>query len=165
MFFTHDNSTSPISHKIRKEVTDYDNEWMFIYNHHYNETEYRMLDNLLEPIYHKTTNHPKIQQIAIKNYLTEEKGELIYKHNEIIGDLVNIIESEEFNSQIKDEFEEVFKITDDEMLFDYMKPEAIYLGINFPEDKIDEYKNMVESMGIRIFQIKEKDGKIFKALI
>lgn len=151
--------------KVRKEVTDYDNEWMFIYNHHYNETEYRMLDNLLEPIYHKTTSNPQIQQIAIKNYLAEENGELIYKHEDIINELVNVLESEEFNNQIKDDFEEVLNITDDEIKFDYMKPEAIYLGINFPEDKIRSYKELVESTGIRIFQIKEKDGKIFKAII
>ncbi|WP_323737316.1 DUF2971 domain-containing protein [Methanosphaera sp. ISO3-F5] len=151
--------------KVRNEVTDYDNEWMFIYNHHYTETEYRMLDNLLEPIYHKTMNNPKIQQITFKNYLKEENDELIYKHEDIINDILKILESEEFDSQIHDEFEEVLKITDDEIMFDYMKPEAIYLGIKFPEEKIESYKNIVESTGTRIFQIKEKDGKIFKSII
>lgn len=151
--------------KVRTDVHDYDNEWMFIYNHHYTETEYRMLDNLLEPIYHKTTNNPQIQQIMIKNYLSEENGELIYQHEDIINDLVGVLESDAFNEEINEDFEEVLKITDDEIIFDFMKPEAIYLGPNFPKDKIESYKKLVESNNTRIFQIKEKDGKMFKALI
>ena len=76
-----------------------------------------------------------------------------------------MLESEEFINQIQKEFEEVLNITDDEIIFDFMKPEAIYLGLNFPKDKIESYKKIVESTNTRIFQIKEKDGKIFKSLI
>ncbi len=151
--------------KVRQEVSEYDNEWMFIYNYHYTETEYRMLDNLLEPIYHKTINNSKIQQISLKNYLAEENDELIYKHEDIINDLVNVLESEEFEEDIKSEFDEVLKITDDEMDIDFMKPEAVYLGPDFPEEDKESYKKLVESTNTRIFQIKEKDGKIFKSII
>ena len=35
---------------------------------------------------------------------------------------------------------------------------------DFPEDKKEEYKQLVEGENIRIFIIKEKDGKFFKAL-
>lgn len=152
--------------KQRKEVKDYDNEWMFIFNHHYNETEYLMLDNLLEPIYHKTTDNPQIQEIAARNYLENDGEELIYKHEEIINDLVSVLESDEFNNEIHDLFEEVLKITDDEMNFDFMMPEAVYLGMDFPEDKIEEYKKIVEDSKLRIFKIKQsEDGKLFKALV
>lgn len=151
--------------KVRTEVSEYDNEWMFIYNHHYNETEYRMLDNLLEPIYIKTINNNQIQKILNRNYLTQDEDEVNYQHEKIIKDITDVLESDEFNNEIKDEFEEVLKITDDEINFDYMKPEAIYLGTKFPEDKVQQYKEIAEDNGVRVFQIKQKDGKIFKAII
>jgi hypothetical protein len=46
-----------------------------------------------------------------------------------------------------------------------MKPEAIYLGINFPQDKVETYKQIAQENDVAIFQIKEKEGTYFKALI
>ncbi|RAP52975.1 MAG: hypothetical protein BZ138_02015 [Methanosphaera sp. rholeuAM270] len=151
--------------KIREEVHDYDNEWMFIYNHHYTEKEYMMLDNLLEPIYRKITGNKSIQAIANRNYLEKEGDELVYKHTEIIDDLVNVLESEEITDEIGGLLEKVYEITDDIIFYPFMLPEAIYLGKDFPEEEKEKYKKIVEESNLRIFQIKQKDGKLFKALI
>lgn len=151
--------------RIEENVTEWDNEWMFIHNHHYTETEYTMLDNLLEPVYTKSTNDDRVQKIIKTNYLVTENDELIYNYRDIINDLLQVIESQEFKQKISKEFDEVLKITEDKMEIDFMKPEAIYLGTDFPEEDILPYKEIIESEGVRIFKIKQKDDKIFKALI
>lgn len=151
---------------INKEVVnDYDNEWMYVFNHQFTESEYRMLDNLLEPVYNKTTNNESIQNILKNVYLVDKDDDLEYKYKEIIRDLLAVLESKEFNDEIKGLLDEVFKITDDEIEIEFMKPEAIYLGTNFPEDEQEKYKELIESEDVRIFKIKEKDGQLFKALI
>ena len=151
---------------INKEVVnDYDNEWMYVFNHQFTESEYRMLDNLLEHVYNKTTNNESIQNILKNVYLVDKDDDLEYKYKEIIRDLLAVLESKEFNDEIKGLLDEVFKITDDEIEIEFMKPEAIYLGTNFPEDEQEKYKELIESEDVRIFKIKEKDGQLFKALI
>ena len=149
---------------VKKDIKDYYNEWMFIFNHHFTEREYLMLDGLLEPIYSNTFNHEEIQNILKKNYLEPKDDDLIYNYNEIIDDLVSVLESNKFKNGIKSSFDDVLNITEDEMEVEFLKPEAIYLGTNFPEDKKQEYKEIVENENIRIFIIKEKDGKFFKSL-
>lgn len=151
--------------KIKKEVKDYDNEWMYIFNHHFTETEYTMLDNLLEPVYTKTTNYESIKSIVKNNYLITNGDDLEYDYHKIIEDLLTILDSDTFKKEIEKSLNAVFDITDDYIDLEFLKPEAIYLGTNFPEDKIDEYKKIVEEESVRIFKIKEKDGKLFKALI
>jgi hypothetical protein len=150
----------------KQEVHDYDNEWMYIYNHHFTEREYLMLENLLEPIYSKTMNHRLVKDILSTNYLISTEDDLTYDYNRIIEDLTAVLESnEEFKNEIAPLFKEVTNITDDEIEVDFLKPEAIYLGTNFLEDKIQEYKDIIESNNVRIFKIKEKDGKLFKAIV
>lgn len=152
--------------KVKTEVHDYDNEWMYIFNHHFTETEYAMLDNLLEPVYTQTMNHDSIQEIIKRNYLISEEDNLEYGYEKIISDLLNVIESDEFKDEIKTSLEQVYNITDDYREVEFLKPEAIYLGTNFPENKLQEYKKIVEGEKVRIFQIKENDdGRLFKALI
>lgn len=160
------NISAPSLLKIDSNPSEYDNEWMYIHNHHFTETEYLMLDNLLEPVYTKSINDESIQNILTNMYLNEDdENNLEYDYKEIIFDVLMVLESDEFQDKIGDEFDEVLKITDDFMEIEFMKPEAVYLGTNFPEEKIDEYKEIISSKGIRIFQIKEKEGKLFKALI
>lgn len=160
------NISAPSLLKIDSNPSEYDNEWMYIHNYHFTETEYLMLDNLLEPVYTKSINDESIQNILTNIYLNEDdENNLEYDYKEIIFDVLMVLESDEFQDKIGDEFDEVLKITDDFMEIEFMKPEAVYLGTNFPEEKIDEYKEIVSSKGIRIFQIKEKEGKLFKALI
>jgi hypothetical protein len=123
-----------------------------------------MLDGMLEPIYSNTFNYEPIQNILKKNYLVPKDDDLEYDYRQIIDDIISELESNTFQNAMKSSMEEVYKITDDEMEVDFLKPEAIYLGTNFPEDKKEEYKQLVEGENIRIFIIKEKDGKFFKAL-
>ena len=150
---------------LKDEVKDYYNEWMYIYNHHFTEREYIMLDNLLEPIYSNTFNYEPLQEVLKTNYLVPKDDDLEYDYRQIIDDIVAILESEQFQNGIRPSFEEVLKITEDDMEVEFLKPEAVYLGTNFPEDKIQEYKEIVEGEGIRIFIIKDKDGKFFKSLV
>ena len=150
---------------IKDEMKDYYNEWMYIYNHHFTEREYLMLDNLLEPIYSNTFNYEPLQKILKTNYLIPKADDLEYDYRQIIDDIVDALESDQFQNGIKPSFEEVLKITEDDMAVDFLKPEAVYLGTNFPEDKIQEYKEVVEGENIRIFIIKDKDGKFFKSLV
>ena len=138
---------------------------MYIFNHQFSETEYKMLDNLMEPVYSRTTNYEAIQKIIKNNYLESKDDDLEYNYNEIISDLLNVLESEEFREEINSSLQKVFDITDNEMEIDFLKPEAIYLGTNFPEEKLQEYKDIIEGENVRIFIIKESDGKLFKALI
>lgn len=149
---------------VKQEVKDYYNEWMYIFNHHFTEREYLMLDGMLEPIYSNTFNYEPIQNILKKNYLVPKDDDLEYDYRQIIDDIIAELESNTFQDAMNSSMEEVYKITDDEMEVDFLKPEAIYLGTNFPEDKKEEYKQLVEGENIRIFIIKEKDGKFFKAL-
>lgn len=150
---------------IKDEVKDYYNEWMYIYNHHFTEREYLMLDNLLEPIYSNTFNYEPLQNVLKKNYLVPKGDDLEYDYKQIVDDVVDILESAPFQNGIRPSFEEVLKITEDDMEIDFLKPEAVYLGTNFPEDRIQEYKELVEGEKIRIFIIKDKDGKFFKSLV
>lgn len=150
---------------IKDEVKDYYNEWMYIYNHHFTEREYLMLDNLLEPIYSNTFNYEPLQNVLKKNYLVPKGDDLEYDYKQIVDDIVDILESAPFQNGIRPSFEEVLKITEDDMEIDFLKPEAVYLGTNFPEDRIQEYKELVEGEKIRIFIIKDKDGKFFKSLV
>lgn len=46
-----------------------------------------------------------------------------------------------------------------------MKPEAVYLGRDFPEEKIKQIKEIVQKEDIMIFKIKQSEDKLFKALI
>ena len=149
---------------VKQEVKDYYNEWMYIFNHHFTEREYLMLDGMLEPIYSNTFNYEPIQNILKKNYLVPKDDDLEYDYRQIIDDIITELESNTFQDAMNSSMEEIYKITDDEMEVDFLKPEAIYLGTNFPEDKKEEYKQLVEGENIRIFIIKEKDGKFFKAL-
>ena len=152
--------------KIKDEIHEYDNEWMYIFNHHFTEGEYKMLDNLLEPVYTKTTNHESIQEIMKNKYLITRDDDLEYDYQKIIGDLLDVLESQKLQEEIKPLLNDVYKITDDTMEIDFLKPEAIYLGTKFPEDKIEEYKEVIEGENVRIFKIKETDdGRLFKSLI
>lgn len=150
--------------KSREEVHEYDNEWMYIYNHHFTEKEYMMLDNLLEPVYSRTTNHPKMMEIMDTNYLTGSDEDLEYDYNKIIKDITGVLESDELNDEVNDLLGEVYDITPDSMSVDYLKPEAIYLGTEFPSDRIEEFKSIAEEEKVRIFRIKQNDdGRLFKA--
>lgn len=151
--------------KIDEEPNQYDNEWEFITNHKYTETEYRMLDGLLEPVYAKTMNYPKIKEILSNNYLEILDSSLNYGYKQLIEDVSNVLESRDFLNLIGDEFKKVLDITENSIEIDFKKPEAIYLGLNFPDEKIEIYKNIIEDNNIRIFKIKEQDGTLFKALI
>lgn len=163
--YTIHNSHCASLTSLKDEVKDYYNEWMYIYNHHFTEREYIMLDNMLEPIYSNTFNYEPLQKVLKTNYLVPKDDDLEYDYQQIIDDIVGILESDKFQNGIRPSFEEVLKITEDSMEVDFLKPEAVYLGTNFPEDKIQEYKEIVEGEGIRIFIIKDKDGKFFKSLV
>lgn len=152
--------------KIKDEIHDYDNEWMYIFNHHFTEREYKMLDILLEPVYTKTTNHESIQEIMKNNYLITKENDLEYNYQKIINDLLSVLDSPKFQNEIKSLLEEVYNITENNIEIDFLKPEAIYLGTHFPEDKIQEYKEIIGEENVRIFKIKENDdGRLFKSLI
>jgi len=151
--------------KINSNYTQYDNEWNYITNHKYTETEYRMLDNLLEPVYNTTMNSSKIQEILKNNYLETDNDELNYNYKHLIQDVSSILDSEELHNIIEDKLQEVYNITENNLELTFMKPEAIYLGINFPQDKLETYKQIAQENDVAIFQIKEKEGTYFKALI
>ena len=72
---------------VKQEVKDYYNEWMYIFNHHFTEREYLMLDGMLEPIYSNTFNYEPIQNILKKNYLVPKDDDLEYDYRQIIDDI------------------------------------------------------------------------------
>lgn len=146
-------------------INEYDNEWSYVLTHKYTETEYTMLDNLLEPVYRNSMEYPKITEILHNDYLEINDTELNYNYQKLIDDLLNILESEEFTDQINDKLQEVYNITSEDMTIDFMKPEAIYFGKDFPEDKIESFKEIIEKEDVRVFRIKQSGEKLFKALI
>ncbi|WP_455645350.1 hypothetical protein [Methanosphaera sp.] len=151
--------------KIVETINEYDNEWTYITNHKYTETEYRMLDGLLEPVYTNTMNHSKIQEILSDNYLEIKDSQLSYNYEKLIIKLSEVLESEELHKIIDDKFNEVLEITPETMDVDFIKPEAIYLGNKLSKEDEDYYKTIIENENVKIFKIKEKDGRLFKALI
>lgn len=151
--------------KEQSKVNQYDNQWSYLNNHKYTESEYAMLDNLLEPVYTASMNYPKIQLLLKDNYLEINNGELSYNYKQLITNLLETLESDEFLNQIQDKLNEIYDITPETITIDFMKPEAIYLGLDFPEDKIDSFKEIIENENVRLFKIKKSDDKLFKALI
>lgn len=151
--------------RVEEEVIEDDNSWKFITNHQYTETEYQKLNSLLEPIYQITINYPAIHDIAHNDHLEFKEGMLEYNYPEVIDEILEVIESEEYKKVINKLYQPVLSITSDEMTIDFMKPEAIYLGLDFPEDKVQEFKEITEDNEVRIFQIKQSEGKMFKANI
>lgn len=141
-----------------------DNEWSYI-THKYTETEYKMLDNLLEPVYRNSMEYPEITEILHNDYLEINNAELNYNYQKLIDDLLNILESKEFTNMINDKLQEVYNITPDNMNIEFMKPEAIYFGKDFPEDKMESFKKIIEKEDVPAFRIKQSGEKLFKALI
>jgi hypothetical protein len=94
------------------------------------------------------------------------EGEYLeYDYKAIISDVVTLIESDEISELIKDDLENVYSLTDDEIEVDFLKPEAIYLGRDFSEDKIEEYNKLANENDVKIFKIKEGNGMLYKSLI
>ena len=146
-------------------VTQEDNGWEYIYSYNYNEKDYTLLDRLLQPAYEKAMNHPKIMDISKNNYLSMDGDILDYNHKQIIDDIKEVLDSDEMAHLVESDLNNVYSITEDTIEVDFLKPEGVYLGCNFPEDKIEEYKNNVEKHGVKIFKIKEGNGMLYKSLI
>lgn len=151
--------------KIDENIADEDNTWEYITSYHYNEKEYGMLDRILEPVYEKAFSYPQIMELSKKNYLYEKDSDLEYDYDAIINDIDNILSSEEYNNQIKDSLNDVYNLTDDEIEIDFMKPEGLYLGQKFDEEKVEEYDKMAQENDVKIFRIKEGEGMLYKSLI
>ena len=147
------------------DINDEDNGWEYIYSYKYNEKEYSLLDRILQPAYEKVMTHPKIMELNKKNYLVTEEDSLEYDYKSIINDVISLIESDEIYDLIKDDLENVYSLTDDEIEVDFLKPEAIYLGKNFNEEKINEYNQLANDNDVKIFKIKEGNGMLYKSLI
>ena len=90
---------------------------------------------------------------------------LEYDYKKFIADIDEVLTSDEFNNQIKDSLEDVYGITPDTMEIEFRKPEAIYLGVNFPEEKVEQYNKAAQDNDIKIFQIKEGNDMLYKSLI
>lgn len=151
--------------KIDENIADEDNTWEYITSYHYNEKEYGMLDRILEPVYEKAFSYPQIMELSKKNYLYEKDSDLEYDYDAIINDIDNILSSEEYNNQIKDSLDDVYNLTDDEIEIDFMKPEGLYLGQKFDEEKVEEYDKLAQENDVKIFRIKEGEGMLYKSLI
>ena len=150
--------------KIDDNIID-DNTWEYILSQQYTEKDYTILDRVLEPIYEKAMNYPKLNMIQENDYLIVKEDELEYDYKKIIADIDEVLSSQEFNNQIKDQLEDAYNITPNDIEIDFKKPEGIYLGVNFPEEKIDEYNNVAQDNDISIFKIKEGEGMLYKSLI
>lgn len=151
--------------KVDNDINDEDNGWEYIYSYKYNEKEYSLLDRILQPAYEKVMTHPKIMELNKKNYLIMEEDSLEYDYKSIINDVISLVESDEIYDLIKDDLENVYSLTDDEIEVDFLKPEAIYLGKNFNEEKINEYNQLANDNDVKIFKIKEGNGMLYKSLI
>lgn len=152
--------------KVDDEVTKYDKSWTYLFAHKYTNTEYMMLDSLLEPLYAQVMTDDKIQEILSENYLEITDGELNYNHKKLIEDLSTFLDSDKFHEKIDEKLTEVYNITPNQFDVDFMKPEAVYLGLNYPDDKVDEIKKICQDKQIRIFKIKKDDEKgLFKAIL
>lgn len=151
---------------IDDNVTKYDKAWAYLFAHKYTNTEYMMLDSLLEPMYAQVMNDDKIQEILSENYLEIEDGQLDYNHKKIIDNLSEFLNSDKFHESIDEKLSEIYNITPNTFDIDFMPPEAVYLGLNYPEEKIDEIKEICQEKQIRIFKIKKDDEKgLFKAIL
>lgn len=149
-----------------KNIDEFDKQWTYLLYHKYTSTEYMMLDSLLEPIYTMTMEDEQIQKIIKNSYLEIEDGELTYNHTKIIADLAAVLESSEFEAKISDKIKEVHTIVADEIEVDFIKPEAVYFALNYPDDEIAEIKKLADEADIRVFKIKKtEDNKLFKALV
>lgn len=151
--------------KPESNFIEFDNEWEYITHHKYTETEYKMLDALLEPVYAKTMEYPPLKNIIDSMYMVEENSEINYDFDGIVADVTELFDSPEFKELINESFEKVLEITEDSIEIDFMKPEAVYLGLNFPDDKLDEYKKLTEQENVRIFKINQKDDFLYKTLL
>ncbi len=151
--------------KTEDNFIKYDNEWEYITHHKYSETEYKMLDNLLEPIYTKTMNYQPLKEIINTMYLVEKDSELTYDFDKIVADVTELFNSKEFKELINESFEKVLNITENSVEIDFMKPEAVYLGLNFPEEKQEEYVELTKKENVRIFKINQKDDFLYKTLL
>jgi hypothetical protein len=151
--------------KVDDDINEEDSGWEYIYSYKYTEKEYSLLDMILQPAYEKVMTYPKIMEINKKNYLKMEGEYLEYDYKAIISDVVTLIESDEISELIKDDLENVYSLTDDEIEVDFLKPEAIYLGRDFSEDKIEEYNKLANENDVKIFKIKEGNGMLYKSLI
>lgn len=151
--------------KIDDNISEEDNTWEYFESHKYTEKEYNILNRVLEPIYEKAMNNPKLMEIAQENYLVFQDSKLEYDYKKFIAAIDEVLTSENFNNQIKDSLDDVYSITSDTMEIDFRKPEGIYLGVNFPEDKIEEFNKIAQDNNIKIFLIKEGNGMLYKSLI
>lgn len=151
---------------VDDNVTKYDKAWAYLFAHKYTNTEYMMLDSLLEPMYAQVMSDDKIQEILSENYLEIEDGQLDYNHKKIIDNLSEFLNSDKFHESIDEKLLEIYNITPNTFNIDFMRPEAVYLGLNYPEEKIDEIKEICQEKQIRIFKIKKDDEKgLFKAIL
>ena len=151
--------------KIDDNVNEEDNSWEYLESHKYTEKEYNILNRVLEPIYEKAMNYPKLKEISQENNLMVKDSNLEYDYKKFIADIDEVLTSDEFNNQIKDSLEDVYGITPDTMEIEFRKPEAIYLGVNFPEEKVEQYNKAAQDNDIKIFQIKEGNDMLYKSLI
>lgn len=151
--------------KTKDKINTYDNQWAYIMSYKYTETEYTMLDNLLEPVYTYSMTHSKINEILNGNYLEIKDNQLDYNYKKLIENLVDVLNSNEFQEELNTKLQEVYDITQNNIDIDFMKPEAVYLGRDFPEEKIKQIKEIVQKEDIMIFKIKQSEDKLFKALI
>ena len=151
--------------KIDDDISQFDKNWKYITNHQYTEREYIMLDNLLGQVYIKTMDYPQIKALLDENYLTIEDNELEYDYQRLASQILEILSSDEFNDLIKDDFIDVQDITDNEMEIPFLKPEALYFGKNFPEEKLEEFKKIAEDNNVKVFLIKGNEETLYKSLI
>lgn len=151
--------------KIDDNINEEDNSWEYLESHKYTEKEYNILNRVLEPIYEKTMNYPKLKEISQENYLIVQDSNLEYDYKKFIADIDEVLTSDEFNNQIKDSLDDVYNITPDTMEIEFRKPEAIYLGVNFPEEKVEQYNKAAQDNDIKIFKIKEGNEMLYKSLI
>lgn len=142
----------------------YDKQWAYILQHKFSNTEFMMLDSLVEPLYRKTLEDKEIKKIESEDYFETLDGELIYNYKKVIAELTNFLKSDNLNNKIKKELKDVYNILPEDETIEFMKPEALYLGANFPEDKKELFKTIAKANNVRILQIKEDPEKgLFKA--
>lgn len=158
------NSHCLVLNKVDNNVdVDYDHEWKYILHHKYTKDEYEKLNTLLEPLYARVVGNEAFK--SFNDYLVVVDGVLEYDYKNNIKDVYNVLESDDFKAQIADIWDELLNVTPDSLEVDFLKPEAIYLGSNYPEDAKDEVKQLAEDNQVKIFQVKSKDDKYYKVLV
>ncbi|MCD7782224.1 MAG: hypothetical protein LUG89_05970, partial [Methanosphaera sp.] len=151
--------------KIQDDVGEYDIKWNYIHNYQYNETDFVMLDGNITPLYMDILDNSPVKELFSNYYLSGDNNNLMFDYKKLISQILDVLYSDKFEDEYGNRIKEIHKITDDEITVDFMKPEAIYLGLEFPEENISNISDMLNDYDIQLFKIDKKDDKLFKKLV